>query len=410
MSRILSSALALLLLALAPAGAATLRVGPDQLYRLPSQAIAAAHDGDTVAIAPGTYTDCAIVRRNHLTIEGTGPGATLTGPVCAGKALLVIDGSDDVIGDLTLEHAADPSGNGAGIRAEGGSLTVVAVTFRNDQDGILTAPNPRAILRVEDSSFIGDGTCVNQSGCAHAIYANAMTELEVSHSRFLDTQQGHNIKSRAALTVVTHAMIEDGPDGTSSYQIDLPNGGNLRVDDTLMQKGPHSGNHSAAIMIGEEGLKNPTTSLILRDNTVINNTGHPTVFVHSLARTPVTLIDNSFTGGTVIAQETPTHPRPVPGLWQVLLTPHKLAALVGLMLVGAIGMKIGAARRRRFAAAGGVRVSPGRAVRPGALILAGLLTALVGAGPDARGRSTAGPNRPAAAGLGRLRAAPGERA
>ena len=39
-------------------------------YAMPSQAIAAAHNGDTVRIHPGQYFDCAIVRQNDVTIEG----------------------------------------------------------------------------------------------------------------------------------------------------------------------------------------------------------------------------------------------------------------------------------------------------------------------------------------------------
>src|SRR5487761_2787938 len=128
--------------------AATLDVGPGKTYSSPSKAIAAAHDGDTVLIAPGTYFDCAFVHQNNLTIAGSGPNAAavLTDKACAGKALLVIDGNDVTVRNLTLTRIRVPDGNGAGIRAEGGNLTVDHVSFINNQDGI-------KLLRIEHSVF-----------------------------------------------------------------------------------------------------------------------------------------------------------------------------------------------------------------------------------------------------------------
>src|SRR4051794_14100096 len=99
-----------------PASSAALRVGPGQTYATPSAAVAAARDGDTVEILPGTYYDCAVVRQNKLTIQGAGPDAILTDTTCQGKALLVIDGSDVTVRGLTLQRARVPDGNGAGIR------------------------------------------------------------------------------------------------------------------------------------------------------------------------------------------------------------------------------------------------------------------------------------------------------
>ena len=283
------------------AGAATLSVGPGQAYALPSRAIAAARDGDTVAIAPGTYHDCAIVRRNRLTIEGTGPGVVLAGRSCAGKGILIIDANDVTVKDLTLQGAVVPDGNGSGIRAEGGgTLTVEGVRFVDNQDGILAAANPRAVLRVLGSRFVGNGSCANAGGCAHAIYAGPIGTLDVERSRFRDTREGHSIKSRAARTIVKDCTIADGPDGTSSYQIDVPNGGDVLIEGNRLEKGPKSQNRRNAIMIGEEGVTQPTKSLVVKDNTLVDDTGWPTVFVHNETATPAVLAGNVFKGGTVV--------------------------------------------------------------------------------------------------------------
>ncbi len=300
MIRILPAAALLLLAATGLAGAATLHVGPGETYKAPSQAIAAAHSGDTVAIAAGTYYDCAIVNQNDLTIEGVGPKTILTDRTCAGKALLVINGNNDTVKDMTLQRARVGDGNGAGIRAEGGSLTVEGVRFFNNQDGILAAPNPKATIRIMNSDFTDNGSCASHGGCAHAIYVDALALLEVEHTRFYDTHEGHNVKSRARKTIVKDCTIEDGPDGTSSYQIDLPNGGSLIAEGNTFEKGPKSQNHANTIMIGEEGVNQPTAEIVVKNNTLINNTGYTTVLVHNITATPAQLSGNTFRGGKVV--------------------------------------------------------------------------------------------------------------
>src|SRR5271166_737797 len=93
MSRARSIALCLMLGACTlaePAAPRTLEVGPGKPYRLPSQAVTAASDGDRIVIAPGTYADCAVVRQKNLVIEGSDRdgGAVLAGKTCMGKAIL----------------------------------------------------------------------------------------------------------------------------------------------------------------------------------------------------------------------------------------------------------------------------------------------------------------------------------
>ena len=290
----LACSLPALLSAADPAVAATLQVGPEQAYKAPSAAIAAAHDGDVVEVAPGQYYDCAVIRQNNLTLQGTGPNTVLTDKTCQGKALLVIDGANVTIRNLTLQRARVPDQNGAGIRAEGGSLTVENSRFINDQNGILGADSPEAVIRVSGSTFQDDGVC-GQS-CAHGIYVGHFKLLRVEHSHFLRTRDGHSIKSRASRTEVVDNDIADGPDGTSSYLIDIPNGGSVLIEGNRLEKGPHTGNPANAIMIGEEGVDRPTDQLIVRDNHFSNDQSRSTTFVNNITATPVQLSGNVFQG------------------------------------------------------------------------------------------------------------------
>lgn len=224
-----------------PSLGATLLVGPAHTYKMPSAAAAVAKDGDHVEIAPGQYFDCAVWRANNLVIEGTGPGVVITDKACMGKGLFVISGDNTTVRNLTLTRARVPDMNGAGIRLDAGSLIVDGVKFINNQNGILGG-FPGATVIIRNSDFERNGFCGDN--CAHGIYINYVDLLRIEHSRFSDTQQGHAIKSRALRTEVIGCGIADGPDGTSSYLIDVPNGGALIVSGSSLEKGPKFQNHT----------------------------------------------------------------------------------------------------------------------------------------------------------------------
>ncbi len=291
-------AAALLLLAGVPgqARARTLEVGAGRAFALPSAAAAAASPGDRIVIYPGQYFDCATLAASRLTIEGAGDAAAivLTDKTCGGKALLIVDGDDVTVRNLTLTRARVPDGNGAGIRAEGGNLTVDGVRFVNNQDGILTNTNPAMTLTVRHSQFIRNGVCMD--ACSHAIYAGKIASLVVQDSLFRDTRQGHDIKSRAARTEVTRCDIEDGQTGTASYLIEIPNGGAVIVRDNTLEKGPLAGNHTSAISIGAEGVDQPTPEITVEHNHLTNDGNYRTALVNNMSATEATLRGNTLTG------------------------------------------------------------------------------------------------------------------
>lgn len=290
-------AMAMLLAGLCTATARELEVGPGKAYPTPSAAAALAEDGDTVRIAPGLYRDCAIWRANDLLIEGTGATTDETEIAdlpCAGMALFITAGDRITVRNLTLARARVPDENGAGIRARGTGLTVERVIFRDNQDGILAEPNPRSVVTIRDSLFERNGFC--GQACAHGIYINLVKLLRVEHCRFYGQQEGHHIKSRAARTEIVDNDIADGPDGTASYLIDIPYGGDVLIRGNRMSKGPRTQNPDAAIMLGAEGVKNPTTDIRIEHNSFENASGHPTAFVENRTGTPAVLSANTFAG------------------------------------------------------------------------------------------------------------------
>jgi hypothetical protein len=279
-----------------PGGAATLQVGPNRTYRVPSAAAAVAKNGDHIEIQPGRYLDCAVWHADGLVIEGTGPGVVISDKSCMAKGLFVILGNNTTVRQLTFARARVPDLNGAGIRLDGGSLTVDRVKFIENQNGILGGvPGARIVIR--NSEFERNGFCGKY--CAHGVYIGEVALLRIEHSRFFNTHQAHSIKSRAFRTEVIGCAIEDGPDGTSSYLIDVPNGGALIVSGNTLEKGPNAGNHTAAIAIGEEGVTHPSPEITITNNIFRNDGGYETALVWNRTATPARLTSNQLAGSVV---------------------------------------------------------------------------------------------------------------
>ncbi len=296
----MSHRLALLaLLGVTPSQAAVLPVGPGLAFPTLQQAEQAAEPGDVLRLSAGHHAECAVISRSDLTIEGSGPAnaTVLDGVACQGKAALVTQGARITVRHLTLSHIRVPDQNGAGIRAEGTDLLVEDVRFEDNQDGILAAPNEASTITIRNSAFLRNGVC--NPVCAHAIYANRIHLLQVQNSQFLETFQGHHIKSRALSTEVTGCDLADGPNGRSSFQIELPNGGDLLARGNRIEKGPLSDNRSAVILVGAEGVTNPTRTLLVADNSFRLDGGYATTFVRNLSRTSADVVGNSFEGRVV---------------------------------------------------------------------------------------------------------------
>ncbi len=292
MSRLL---VCLLLLMSGAAQARTLDVGETKEFKTPSAAAAVAKDGDHIAIQPGSYFDCAVWTANKLTVEGIGDAnkVVITDKSCMGKALFVTVGEGITVRNLTLTRARVPDGNGAGIRGEGQNLTVDNVRFVNNQNGIMSGL-PAGKMTIRNSLFDSNGVCLN--ACAHGIYIGAADLVRIENSRFFGTKQGHHIKSRARRTEVIGCTIEDGPDGTASYEIELPNGGSLVARGNTIQKGPKAENHSAMISIGAEGVTQPTEELTIENNKVRSDGNWDTYFVNNITATEAMLRGNTLSG------------------------------------------------------------------------------------------------------------------
>jgi hypothetical protein len=280
--------------------ARTLLVGADRELKSPSAAAAIAADGDTIAIDPGEYFDCAVWRANGLTIEGGADDVVITDKACEGKALFVTSGNDLTIRNLTFARARVPDGNGAGIRAEGVNLRVEHSRFLNDESGILVNPSPSGTVTIIDSEFIGNGRCA-AGRCAHALAVDEIALLHVENCKFSGTKAGHHIASRAARSELIGNEIVDGAEGTSSYLVDIPNGGSLVMANNVLEKGPKSSNPATAIMLGDEAQAGAIQELRFSDNRFSNDTGDATILVRNWTRAEAKLERNILGDRTIAA-------------------------------------------------------------------------------------------------------------
>ena len=262
-------------------------------FALPSEAARRTVGGELVTIEAGDYVDCTFWPVS-VTIRGINGRPRIHDAACGGKGIWVTQGDDTVIENVELSGMAVPDRNGAGIRHEGGALTVRNVYFHDGEEGILAGANPVATVTIEDSVFERLG----QDGQAHGIYINQIEALTVRNSQFLSGQhEGHELKSRALRTLIqcsTFASL----DGDDSRNIDLPNGGDVEIRDSLIEQGPNSANHE---MVGFalEAQDNPIQRFVMSGTMLINDEGVG-AFIHMAGAPEVDIRTNTFVGvGTV---------------------------------------------------------------------------------------------------------------
>jgi hypothetical protein len=273
---------------------ATLQVGPGQTYPTVNSAVAAANDGDTILVQAGTYTNDFSEITHQVTLQSVGGMVTMqaTQDIPNEKAILITD-TDTVINGFifTGAHVTDDQGaNGAGIRYQGGNLTIQNCWFHNNQEGLLGDGVPGTIL-IETSEFDhnGDATGLG-AGMTHNIYAGNNTLLDIESSYIHDAIVGHEIKSRAETTIVNNTLVMDGHGSTASYGIDLPNGGVGTITNTIIDKASTSEN-PVLVSYGEEGNWNQGFALTLQNVLLVNNQNQhiPTgVAVYAPAATTMT--------------------------------------------------------------------------------------------------------------------------
>ena len=281
----------------APGAARRLRVGAAQSYKTPSAAAAVAKDGDTIEIEAGEYPgDVAVWSANRLTLRGVNGRAHMAanGKSAQQKAIWVIRGSDTTVENIEFSGCRVPDRNGAGIRQEGKGLVVRHCSFHDNEDGILTGANPESDILVEFSEFHHNGA---GDGYSHNLYIGQVRSFTLRFCSSRQAKTGHLVKSRAQTNSILYNRLMDEQDGSSSYVIDLPNGGRSYIIGNIIHHGAHAEN-GVAVSYAAEGAKNTAQELYVVNNTYVNERATSATFLRVAGTPPVVRVINNIITGT----------------------------------------------------------------------------------------------------------------
>lgn len=218
------------------------------------------------------------------------------GAQAEGKGTWIIKGNDATVLGVEFSGAKVPDNNGAAIRLEGRSLTLRDCYFHDNENGILTSPDPASDVVIEHSEFAHNGS---GDGLTHNIYIGKIKSFTLRYSYSHHAHEGHLVKSRAVENHILYNRLT-GEDGDASYEIDLPQDGLSFIIGNLIQQGPNTGN-STLVSYGEEFPRtNGRQELYLINNTLVNDHASGT-FLFVSNGTKAYIVNNIFVGpGTVL--------------------------------------------------------------------------------------------------------------
>jgi hypothetical protein len=229
-------------------------------------------DGSVIEVDAGIYdTDGMIWGQDNIVIRGVGGGrAHLRGAgfLNNGKAIIVTQGANMRIENIEFSNARVNDENGAGIRVENPGLTVCNCSFHDNEDGMLGGGGT---LVVEYSEFNHNG--LTDLGRNHNIYVDTGDRFIFRYNYSHHVEIGHLVKTRARENHILYNRLMDEGTGSSSYNIDVPDGGLTFIIGNLMQQGPSTDN-SMMVSYGTESLGSGRThELYLVNNTLVNDAG-----------------------------------------------------------------------------------------------------------------------------------------
>jgi hypothetical protein len=275
-------------------GLAVLTVGPGKDFSTIAAAVAAAQNGDTIKVQDGTYINDYVSIDKNITLQGVGGMVEMvsTGLIPNGKAIVITNG-DITINNFAFSRAQVTNRNGAGIRYERGNLILNNCHFYYNENGLLSAADATGSIKINHSEFAYNGY---GDGYTHNLYVGHIADLTIDRSYFHDANVGHEIKSRSLNTTIRNSRIYDR-DSTASYSINLPNGGDVVIQNNEIEQGSNSQNF-VIISYGEEGNLNPGTNFVVSDNTIVNHKLEPALAVRNSTTAIAQITNNEFFGLT----------------------------------------------------------------------------------------------------------------
>ena len=275
----------------------TLKVGPRQAVKSLAAAARQAKDGTLIEVDAGDYiADVATWHAHDLTLRAVGGRVRLVaaGAHAQGKGLFVTRGQRMRIEGFDFTGCTVPDRNGAGIRLEAGSLTLVDCGFFDNENGLLTSNDQTITLDIVDCDF---GAIPLRRGATHNLYVGAIARLSVTGSYFHHGLLGHLLKSRAAVNHILYNRLSDEIGGRASYELEFPNGGVAVVMGNLIMQSSTTDNPHV-ISFGVEGATWPKQALYLVHNTLVDQRPSGGIWLRVTPRHAEVMLANNLLVGT----------------------------------------------------------------------------------------------------------------
>lgn len=278
------------------AGANVLSVGPNKAFAKVSDALHVAGDGDVIEADSGVYEDDFAIIDRSVKIVGKNGRAHFYAKSDSfkGKANFITYKADVTFENVEFSGNKVGDRNGAGIRFEGGKLTVRNSYFHNNQVGILGGNWPDGVVTIENTEFGNNGHFLG--GNPHTLNLGIIKELNVRKSYFHDSHNGHNIRSMADTLNVTDSFFADGSANTS-FNIEVARALNSNITGNTFVQGELGENTHMV-------LNTATVSSVISNNFFVNASSKGVSAVNSASNTSISLNGNrlynyqSFVGGT----------------------------------------------------------------------------------------------------------------
>jgi hypothetical protein len=245
-------------------------VGPQGAPMALEDAVRVAQDGDVIELLPGEYAGGLVLEMRKLSFVGVGSKPpVIKGAAQPGKAkgLWVVRGGAVSIENLEFRGARSVDGDGAGVRQEGGKLSLRLCNFFDNEHGLLAANDEAAEVSIDSSVFGAAPKVVG--GLYHLLNVGRIARLSISGSRFQQGFEGHMIKTRARVNDITYNFIHDGQRGGASYEIEIANGGLATVLGNVIGQGADSQN-PVVVAYGTEDRSWDKNALYLAHNTFVH--------------------------------------------------------------------------------------------------------------------------------------------
>ncbi len=227
-----------------------------------SAALSKLNHGDEIRFHHGIFNTPFVIEKNDITISGYGQ-VVFERAAYGGKGFIVNQGKNLTVKNIECRFINVADKNGACIRQEGEGLTLEHVYFHDSENGVLETAKNESNIFINDSRF----ELLGKKGQAHGIYSNK-ANLYIHNSIFIASKdEGHGIKNRGKKTHITNSLIAS-LSSDDSRLIDIPNGGELIIENSLLQQGPLSVN-GQAIGFGLEGIKYKKNSVNLTGNVIL---------------------------------------------------------------------------------------------------------------------------------------------